>query len=153
MSTHVDTKQLICCPLAAMLIHTSPSESITGVTGGDWGGNSPRCPKYIFNKNAPNFFIFLSRTLLGSNTAAIQGPGVPLPPPKGVPQRQIPGYAYRHKFCHFAVYILRVAFDTATNLADRQTDRQTDTSERGCEWRSAVKEDHTHRTQRRGVRL
>ena len=51
--------------------------------------------KLIFNKKAaPNFYIFLPRSLLGRLTAAIHGLGVP-PPLRRVPSpRQIPGYAY-----------------------------------------------------------
>ena len=56
----------------------------------------PKMPQTIFlTQNAPNFFIFLPRTLLGRLTsAAIQGSGLRNPPKRSASSKTVSGYAY-----------------------------------------------------------
>jgi len=64
------------CDQVSVSVSKIHVESILPSTAHGGVAHLQDAPKYIFNKNAPDFFIFLPRTLLGRLSAAIKGSSV-----------------------------------------------------------------------------
>jgi len=83
---------LVTCRKHQVCKHRCSCGRKRGPDGGNWQWPHPQdTPKYIFNKNAPNVFIFFCTEPPGGLQWPFMGQECP---PWGVPPRQIYRYAY-----------------------------------------------------------